>query len=1200
MDRARFFLPCIIIISLLINIEIFGSSDISIIPKPVSVQTGKGEFRLNSDVRIFIPAPSAELTKICTIFSNEIKSMTGLELPDSNEEMSKKVILIKLTGKADIHHESYTLGISSKQVLIKASSNQGIFYGLQSLKQLILTAKKEKGEILLPVLDIYDYPRFAWRGMHLDVSRHFITPDSVKRFLDFLATYKLNRFHWHLSDHEGWRVEIIKYPRLTEVGAFMKETATSRMNDKSSEKPEWFPDGGFYTQKEIRDIVKYAAERFIEVIPEIDIPGHSYSLIASYPELGVVMNNDTIALRKEPPLILRPSEETFTFLDKLFAELLELFPSKVIHIGGDESRLDQWKASPEVQNQMATLGLRNESELHNYFVKRIEKIINSHSRRIIGWDEINDAGNLAQSSMVMAWRGLGGYENARKAAESGNEVVMSPESHCYLNFYQTDQKNEPKAYNSLLLLEKIYSYEPVPPKLENNKTKYILGVQGCLWSEYVPAFKQLEYQLFPRLTALSEIAWSSQKRDFEDYETRLQNQVTLFNAYQINFAKLPKDKKLADTDSLPDVFPGEHADLIFSHMRNEASLRFAAQQLPDNLSDWEEYKSELRKTIIEKSGLKINHTLPLDMKETNSVRMDGYSIKNIFFQTQPGIYATANLFIPEGKGPFPALIILHGHSDVGKLDYQVVGHDFAQRGYVCLAIDAWGSGERSTTSKGEYHGGNLGASCMNIGESLLGLQITDNIRGIDLLCSLPYVDTKKIGATGASGGGNMTMWLAAMDERVKAAMPIISVGTFESYVMRSNCVCELLVDGLTFTEEAGVLGMIAPRPLKICNHQKDDNPTFFPSEMLRSFANVKYVYDMYDAGNLIDYQIFDFKHGYFPADEAAAVNWFNLHLMGNRTMITADEIKFKSIPNEKLLVFPDGKRDTGVVSTESYCKLRGNELRNILLNTETLNVEQKRTELQNILRINEKSVLTKVYHYSKLQGWDRFALKTSDGKLIPLLHVDPTEKSKGYVVILNTSGKHAIQADLLKELLRRGNGIVIADLSGTGEAVSSTSIHTDERGKLHTMARAEIWLGETILGEWVKELGLICQFLTNEQHATSISFDGNKETGLAALFFAAIGVEKIDHIDLRESPVSYLFDNSDGVDFFSMGIHLPGFLKWGDVSLAAAISRTNINFINPVTMSGSKVTDYKMQEFNTEFEKLKEKCGQPGHSFFKE
>jgi len=444
----------------------------------------------------------------------------------------------------------------------------------------------------------------------------------------------------------------------------------------------------------------------------------------------------------------------------------------------------------------------------------------------------------------------------------------------------------------------------------------------------------------------------------------------------------------------------------------------------------------------------------------------------------------------------------------------------------------------------------------------------------------------------------MTMWLAAVDERVKAAMPFIRVGTFESYIMRSNCICELLVDGLTFTEEAGVLALIAPRALKICNHYKDDNPTFYPSEMLRSYNNARPIFEMLGAGNNISYQLFDYPHGYFPADQSAAIGWFNFHLKGIGTGDPVSETPFNLVPDEKLKVFPDGVRDPRVNSTAEYCKREGTILRNIFLGKTNFKAAQKKKDLSDILRVNEKSVLKSFSQFPGIDGWDRFALESSDGKLIPILHLASTGNSNDYVIICNPLGKKGINADLLNELIVNGKGIVIVDLSGTGEALSSESIPDDQHGKLHTLARAELWLGKTIPGEWVKELDVVTQFLSNEYNVSVVSIDGTKDTGLAALFFAVLQGENVKEITLRDAPVSYLFDSHEGLDFFSLAINLPGFLEWGDISLLAALSGRNINFINPVTISGKSINENSLKEFRSEYENLREICKQPGHTFF--
>jgi hypothetical protein len=648
------------------------------------------------------------------------------------------------------------------------------------------------------------------------------------------------------------------------------------------------------------------------------------------------------------------------------------------------------------------------------------------------------------------------------------------------------------------------------------------------------------------------------------------------------------------SDSLPSVTPKFHAFLLESKLRNQALLKFAEHQLPDNVKEWELYRAQVKNEIIKKAGVIINHKLPLNTKETASLPMKGYIIKNISFQVRPEIYATANLFIPSGNGPFPAVINLHAHSGRFDDNDQAVGHSLALNGYVVLSIDPWGAGER-TSIHGitEYHGSNLGASFMNIGESLLGVQISDNLRGVDLLSSLTYVDPQNIGATGASGGGNQTMWLAAVDERIKAAVPVVSVGTFESYVMRSNCICELLIDGLTFTEEAGVLALA--NAIMPCNHKQDDNPTFFTSEMLRSYNNARPVFKMAGHERNISYQLFDLPHGYLKEDREAMLGWFDLHLKGIGTGSPKKESPFTLLTEEELMVFPKGKRDANVLTTVEYCKLRGNELRTVFLNTGSYNNEVKRNELKDILRIREKSMVKNISHYSKSNGWDRMTLETTDNKLIPLLHLAPADPSLGYFILCNPNGKNSILPGLIDEYWKKGSGIVVVDLSGAGEASVYRENQSRRGNVMQNVSRAELWLGETVLGEWVKELNVVTDFLTTDYKAKNISIDGSKEAGLAALFMAAT-MEKayLDKIIVREAPISYLFDAREGIDFFSMAIHLPGFLNWGDISLASALTGKNVTFINPVTMSGQTISGDRLKDAQTEFDKIKTICRLPG------
>jgi hypothetical protein len=665
---------------------------------------------------------------------------------------------------------------------------------------------------------------------------------------------------------------------------------------------------------------------------------------------------------------------------------------------------------------------------------------------------------------------------------------------------------------------------------------------------------------------------------------------------------IKKTRSIADT--LPKVFPKNHADFIAGKLKLDAALAFGVNQLPGNLKDWEIRKAELKNGIIKKTGVVINHNLALDMKETGTIQMKGYSIKKITFQTRPGIYATANLYIPEGKGPFPGVIFMIGHWLKGKIDAegpQAVGHSLALNGYVCLSIDPWGSGER-TTIHGlfEDHGdeNNLGSSLMNIGETLMGMEITDNMRGVDLLCSLPYVDSKNIGATGASGGGNQTMWLTALDERIKAAMSVVSVGTFQSYIMGTPCICEVVADAFDMTEEAGILALIAPRAIKMCNHKKDDNPAFFPSEMIRSYTNAKPVFTMYGAEDNISYQLFDLPHGYMAEDREAVLGWFDLHLKAIGDGSPKKEIPFELLPEEQLMVFPKGQRDTDVSGTVEYCKRRGKELRSVFLNARSGDAALKRRELSALLGVTEASGLKHVYEYQQMNGWDRFALASTDNKLIPVLLRAPRDKGKEIVIVCNPDGKENIPRGLIDEIIQSGKGVAVVDLSGTGEA-SSTFVGNNYRlGRLRTVARSELWFGRTMIGEWLNELTILIQFLNSRYKAVKVNIDGTKEAGLAGLFLSALGGH-VDQVTLREAPVSYLFDTRDGIDFFSAAIQLPGFLNWGDVSLAAALGSKNIVFINPVTISGQKITGNPLKEYQREFEKTRLDYRLPGNILFK-
>lgn len=643
---------------------------------------------------------------------------------------------------------------------------------------------------------------------------------------------------------------------------------------------------------------------------------------------------------------------------------------------------------------------------------------------------------------------------------------------------------------------------------------------------------------------------------------------------------------------LPDVWREQFTDHIPSMLRLEAANAFRLNQLPETLECWKKKKEELRKRLKESFGSSIDHKLALDCHETGKVRMDGYTVKKVYYQSRKDFYVTANLYIPDGKGPFPGVICMHGHNMEGKMAERVQGggHILAKDGYVALVVDAFGSGER-VTKHGvfEYHGGTLGSSLMTIGETLMGIQIVDNMRGVDLLCSLDCVDASRIGATGGSGGGNQTMWLAAMDERIKASVPVVSVGSFQSYVTGTNCICEFLPDGLTYTEEAGVLALSAPNPMKICNCLRDSNPTFYPSEMLRTYAELRKIYQLYGADEKLANQIFNLPHGYWPEIREAMLGFFDLHLKGIGHGGPRAGKKFELLPEEKLMVFKKGKRDKKVVSIADYCRKKGTALRKDFLAREKMDIGKAKKELAGILRIDKPLVLKQVQEYSPDGEWARMALETECGRMVPVLLRKPSGKKTDYVVLAAPAGKKELEETLImKEALESGKGIVAFDLWATGET-DKTAEPYSSLPPYHVISRAALWLGHSMMGEWVRDYQMIAAFLKKFCGAETVSFGGFKEAGLAALFAAALRTEKCDAV-LEKAPLSFVFGNDVPPKFFTMAFYLPGMLKWGDVSLAAALVEGEASFIEPVMSDGKAVSEKDLKDFEKEFKDIAAKC----------
>ncbi len=542
MKILSFIIVCLFAISCTNQYQNIENSieDYQIIPIPATLKVKKGRFVLNSNTKIsYGEGLNGEAEYLAELLSPSI----GARLIVDSHESPTGDIRLELDSSIS-NKEGYTLRVEPNSVVILGSSPAGIFYGIQSLRQLlpaeIENSRTEISELTIPSVEINDEPRYAYRGMHLDVGRHFFPVESVKKYLDLIAMHKMNTFHWHLTEDQGWRIEIKKYPRLTEVGAFRSGTAIGLAGTRNA--PYTYDDveyGGFYTQEEIKEVVSYAAARHITVIPEIELPGHSSAALAAYPEFGNTGGPYEVAKRwgifKET---FAPTEETFAFLEDVLTEVMDLFPSEYIHIGGDEVLKEEWEESSYAQEVIRRENLKNEDELQSYFIRRIEKFLNGHGRTIIGWDEILEGG-IAPNATIMSWRGI---EGGIAAAKQQHTVIMTPGTHCYFDYYQVpeeEQENEPLTGSTeFTTVEKVYSYEPTPSELNEEEAKYIIGAQGNVWTEYMPTWDIVEYRVLPRMTALSEVVWSSEKnKDWEGFHKRLQHLAKRYDELDYNYAK---------------------------------------------------------------------------------------------------------------------------------------------------------------------------------------------------------------------------------------------------------------------------------------------------------------------------------------------------------------------------------------------------------------------------------------------------------------------------------------------------------------------------------------------------------------------------------------------------------------------------------------------------------------------------------------
>jgi hexosaminidase len=513
---------------------------LAIIPAPVSIQGFKGDFVISEKTRIIL-APADDETKLAAdFFANLVRNSTGMSLPVEEGKKPAKGSVFMTLDTAIENDEGYELTVTHKKVIVRGGSAAGLFYAVQTMRQIMPTELEspsivERLVLTIPACEIKDEPRFGYRGMHLDVGRHMFPIAYIKRYIDMIALHKMNRFHWHLTEDQGWRIEISKYPNLTTTGAYRKETLVGHGGRKPFEF-DGKPYGGFYTKDEVKEIVEYARSKFITVIPEIEMPGHAMAALASYPELGCTGGPYEVQTRWGvfDDVYCAGKEETFSFLEDVLTEVMELFPSEYIHIGGDECPKTRWKKCPRCQKRMKEEGLKDEHELQSYFIKRIEKFVLSKGRKIIGWDEILEGG-LAPEATVMSWRGTtGGIEAARQK----HDVIMTPYTYVYLDYYQCEPQGEPLAIGGYLPLEKVYLYNPVPEELTPEEQKYILGVQGNLWSEYLKTPDYMEYMAYPRMFAVAETGWTPNRlKDFEDFLTRIEVLKKRYDAIGINYFK---------------------------------------------------------------------------------------------------------------------------------------------------------------------------------------------------------------------------------------------------------------------------------------------------------------------------------------------------------------------------------------------------------------------------------------------------------------------------------------------------------------------------------------------------------------------------------------------------------------------------------------------------------------------------------------
>jgi len=516
------------------------SSSIAVIPQPVKVTERSGRFALTGRTAIWTDAAAAAIGRQ---FAAYVEPATGFTLRvHSGGSAPASGIQFRIDRSlARLGPEGYVLDVRPARIVARASGPAGLFYAVQTRRQLLppqifRDAPAGQTAWTIPAVSIEDQPRFGWRGAHLDTGRHFMPKEFVKKYIDLIALHKLNTFHWHLTEDQGWRLEIKQYPKLTDVGAWRKETIVGRNRRDAQAQYDGKRHGGFYTQEDAREIVAYAKARFVTVVPEIEMPGHAMAAIASYPELGL---GDPVEVATRWGVfsdILNAEPSTVTFMQNVLTEVMAIFPGRYIHVGGDEADKTKWKTNERIQARIKELGVGDEHGLQSWFIRQMDAFLTRHGRRLVGWDEILEGG-LAENAVVMSWRGTkGGID----AARAGHDVVMAPTSNTYLDYAQSkDLSREPIGQSAVLPIETVYAYEPLPDELEPQFTKHVLGAQAQLWTEYMATPKDVEYMAYPRLSALAEVVWTPKDRkDYAGFTARLASHAERLRALDVNFRPL--------------------------------------------------------------------------------------------------------------------------------------------------------------------------------------------------------------------------------------------------------------------------------------------------------------------------------------------------------------------------------------------------------------------------------------------------------------------------------------------------------------------------------------------------------------------------------------------------------------------------------------------------------------------------------------